>query len=109
MFVHWDFWNRTHISKHGVSQEEAEYIILHAAPPYPQDIGEGKIAVWGQTAAGRFLQVIFVYRSVEEIRLDDVPLHRRQALSEIDEVAYIIHARDLKPIEKRRFRRRRSL
>src|SRR4051794_34000251 len=107
MFPYWDAWNRDHATKHGVSEEEAAYVALHARPPYPQEIGDDKFAVWGSTPAGRFLQVVFTYWPVERVDLRNVPPNRLVELEDEDEVIYIIHARELAPREKRRLRRRR--
>ena len=82
----WNEWNRDHVAVHGVSPEEAEYVVDHAKRSYPEQIGDGKWRVRGQTAHGRFLQVIFVIE---------------------DDCYYVIHARGLTDKEKRRFRRRR--
>jgi hypothetical protein len=56
----WDDWNRDHVAAHGVLPEEAEYVVDHAKPPYPEQIGNGKWRVRGQSAHGRYMQVIFV-------------------------------------------------
>lgn len=82
----WNDWNREHIARHGVSEAEAEHVVNHAVTPYPERIGGGKWRVRGQTAHGRYLQVIFVIE---------------------DDVYYVIHARGLTEPEKRRLRRRR--
>jgi hypothetical protein len=74
------------VAVHGVLPEEAEYVVNHAAPPYPEYIGQGKWRVRGQTSTGRYLQVIFV------IEADGY---------------YVIHARGLTDREKRGLRRRR--
>ena len=81
----WNEWNIEHLDRHGVSAAEAEYVIDHAKPPYPEYIGDGKWRVWGQTAAGRYVQVIFIIE---------------------DDVYYVIHARGLSDSEKRTLRRR---
>jgi uncharacterized DUF497 family protein len=81
----WNDWNREHIAIHGVSPEEAEYVVNHGKPPFPDQIGDGKWRVLGQSADGRYLQVIFVIE---------------------DDVYYVIHARGLSDKEKRRLRRR---
>ncbi len=83
----WIDWNEEHIGNHGVSAEEAEQAITAASPPYPEKIGERKWRVWGPTAGGRFLQVIFVF--------------------DPDGTIFVIHARVLQDREKRRLRRRR--
>jgi hypothetical protein len=82
----WNDWNRDHIAEHGILPEEAEYVVNHAAAPYPEFIGDGKWRVRGQTASGRYLQVIFVIE---------------------DGTYYVIHARGLTDREKRQLRRRR--
>lgn len=108
MYVHLDLRNTEHIGKHGVTRKEAAYVALHAKAPYPETIGDGKYAVWGATPAGRFLQVLFVYRSVETVELEDVPPHHRLELDKINEVIYIIHARELTHDEKHQLKRRRN-
>jgi len=82
----WNNWNRDHIAEHGVLPEEAEYVVNHATPPYPEMIGDDKWRVRGQTATGRYLQAIFI----------------------VDEYGYyVIHARGMTDREKKRLRRRR--
>jgi uncharacterized DUF497 family protein len=87
MELRWIDWNRDKVAGHGVGSEEAEYVVLAARTPYPQRGLEGRWVVWGQTAAGRYLQVVYIY--------DD-------ALA-----AFLIHARPLNETEKRRLRRSR--
>jgi len=48
----WNRANREHIGKHGVTQEEAEYVVRHARSPFPRAIGDGKFLCWGQTRDG---------------------------------------------------------
>jgi uncharacterized DUF497 family protein len=83
----WNDWNRQKAAMHNVEPEEAEYVVRNARPPYPRRVGPAKYLAWGQTAAGAFLQVVFVKRD--------------------DEDAFVIHARPLKTKEVRRWRRRR--
>jgi hypothetical protein len=83
----WNAWNIQHIAEHGIEASEAEYVADYARRPYPKMIGDGKWVVIGQTAIGRYLQVIYV---------DD---------DDADTV-YVIHARALTDAEKRRLRRR---
>lgn len=83
----WNDWNVNHIAEHGVSVEEAENVVQHAAAGYPESAGEGKYRVRGQTAQGRYLQVIYIFDPAA--------------------VVYVIHARDLTDREKRALRRRR--
>jgi hypothetical protein len=82
----WNEWNVEHIGAHGVSPDEAEYLLDHARPPYPEPIGDDKWRVRGPTAAGRYIQVVFLF--------------------DPDDTVYIIHARGLNDHEKRQLRRR---
>jgi uncharacterized DUF497 family protein len=84
----WIEWNVDHIAEHDVSPDEAEFVVNHVRPPYPEIVGAGKFRVVGQTAAGRYLHVIFVIDPAGTI--------------------FVIHARDLTDSEKRRLRRRRK-
>ncbi len=86
MEFRWNDWNESHIAAHGVEPEEAEEIVRKARAPYPLSSGDEKLLVWGPTADGRILQVVFV-------------------LDEEDSV-FIIHARPLTDKEKTRYRRR---
>lgn len=43
-----------------MSPDEAEFVIDHAKPPYPQMIGDGKRIVIGQTRDGFYAQVVYV-------------------------------------------------
>ena len=83
----WNSWNIEHIAEHGVTPDEAEYVVRHARPPFPREVGNGKVLARGQTFTGTYLQVIFI--------LDP------------EETIYVIHARPMKDIEKRQFRRSR--
>jgi hypothetical protein len=82
----WNDWNRDHIAVHGVSAAEAEYVVNHAAAPYPEQIGDDKWRVRGRTAYGRYLQVIFLF--------------------DPDDRVFVIHARGLSEREKHQLRRR---
>ena len=53
-------WNRDKVADHGVQPDEAEFVIDHARRPYPMKIDDEKRLVWGQTPAGRCLQVIYL-------------------------------------------------
>ena len=88
MDFRWNDWNRDHIAEHGITPEEVEEVVTLAKPPFPEYRGDGKHAVWGQTASGRCLQVIYI--------VDPHPLR------------YVIHARTLDEQEKRSLRRRRK-
>lgn len=84
----WNEWNLEKCAKHGVSREEAEYLVNHARAPHPRRTGDQKILVKGQSEVGRYLQVIY--------------------LLERDDVVFVIHARSLHENEKRRLRRSRK-
>ncbi len=88
MNFRWNEWNRDHIGAHGILPEEAEFVVRNARPPYPEERGDDKWRVWGQTDSGRFLQVVFLVDPNERI--------------------YIIHARPLTDREKKRYRRRKK-
>lgn len=87
MVFRWNSWNEGKVAMHGVEPAEAEYVVHNARLPYPEHREDDKWLVCGQTAGGRFLQVIYVRDS--------------------DGAIYIIHARPLTDREKRRYRRRR--
>jgi hypothetical protein len=105
----WNEWNVRHIAKHGVTPQEAEYVVRHARPPWPQEIGDDKIRVWGQTANGRHLEVMFVLPPDNEV--DGMSLTPTE-LADFSEgnaqVAYVIHAMDLTQDMKRQYRRRKG-
>ena len=84
----WNAWNRDHIGEHGISPAKAEYIVSNARWPYPRYEGDGRFRVIGQSAAGEYLQVVFIF---------DPP-----------GVVYVIHARPLSNRERRRYRRGRK-
>ena len=80
-----------------------------AAPPFPREIGNDKYLVWGQTGGGRYLQVIFVYRSEDEVDFDALSAADLLAMSEGTAVfIYVIHAMELTPRMKKQFRRKRK-
>ena len=108
----WDQWNIDHIGKHAVTKAEAESVVEHAAPSYPRPVGDGKWLVRGQTAAGRYLQVIYVIRApgaadmeldYEEMTLEDI----LQLTEENPARFYVVHARDLTRRESLNYRRSR--
>ena len=82
----WNDWNIEHIAEHLIAPADAEYVVRRARRPLPEDIGDGKFWVAGQTASGRYLQVIYVFSP--------------------EDVIFVIHARPLNRAEKRRLRRR---
>ena len=86
MKFRWNAWNEEHLAAHGVEPEEAEDVILTARSPFPLGQDDEKYLVWGPTASGRLLQVVFVI--------------------DPDATVFVIHARPLTEREKKRYRRR---
>ncbi|MFI5379034.1 MAG: BrnT family toxin [Tepidisphaerales bacterium] len=86
MEFRWNEWNLEHATCHGVSPDEVEYVVEHARPPFPEEIGAEKFRVRGRTAEGRYVQVVYIF--------------------DPEDVVYVIHARDLTEREKRALRRR---
>jgi uncharacterized DUF497 family protein len=82
----WNEWNVEHIARHGVGPEEAEEVVDRATAPFPERHRRERLRVWGKTAEGRHIQVVFVLDPEGSI--------------------FVIHARPLTESEKRRFRRR---
>jgi uncharacterized DUF497 family protein len=82
----WNDANREHIGKHNITATEAEYIVRHARPPYPQKRENQKFYVAGRIPDGTYIQVVFI--------IDPPP------------IIYVIHARPLNDDEKRIYRRR---
>ena len=82
----WNQWNVDHIAEHGITPEEAEYVVEHARPPYPERTADNKRRVRGPAPDGRFIQVVYFYSPADTI--------------------YIIHARPLTENEKQALRRR---
>jgi hypothetical protein len=103
----WEEWNIDHLSRHAVTPAEAEHVIENAEPPWPQQKGDDKLVAWGPTEAGRLLQVIFVLKAPEEVAFDALSIDEWADLDESDRVVYVIHAMDLTPAMKRRYRTRR--
>jgi hypothetical protein len=109
MICYWDDWNREHATRHGVSEAEIEFALSHAVPPYPEYLGAGKYLVRGHTSAGRYVQLIFVHKSFEEIDFEKMSIEEISRLeSSTGPFAYVIHARPLIEREKWRYRRRRK-
>jgi uncharacterized DUF497 family protein len=109
MIFSWDDWNVEHIGEHGVTRDEAEFVVRHAAPPFPAESADGKSVVWGKSRDGRYLQVIFVHRSEEEIDYESLTLGDLLSLEDNGgPVIYVVHAMDLTAKMKRQYRKRRS-
>ena len=84
----WNDWNVDHIALHGVTVEQAEYLVVSARRPWPSYEGDGRWLVRGQDANGMHLQVVS--------RID------------VAGTIYVIHARPLTDREKRQARRRKK-
>lgn len=82
----WNDWNVEHLARHAVETSEAEEVVEGASAPFPDRHGREKLRVWGKTAEGRHLQVVFVLDPEGSV--------------------FVIHARPLTETEKGRFRRR---
>lgn len=88
---------------------EAEQVVRGARPPFPRETGEDKFLVWGQTDAGRYLQVVFVRPDHDEVDPESLDLSELIDYSEgAAEVIYVIHAMELDDSRKRRYRQLRS-
>jgi len=101
----WDEDNSEHIAEHGVSPDEAEYVIERAMPPFPRTAGDGKFILWGRTDYGSCLQVGFVYLTDER-----VDVSRLQPMELLDfeaggKVLYVFHAMPMTSDQKRQYRR----
>jgi hypothetical protein len=104
----WNRANTEHIVKHGVKRAEAEQVVRGARSPWPTKSEDQKRLVWGQTGAGRYLQVIFFYPEDKDVDVESLTLPDLISWSDgLDRVVYVIHARDLEDDEKRQFRKRR--
>lgn len=68
----WNDWNSAHVTNYGSNAASAEYVVSHAEYPFPREIGDGKFLVWGRTATGDFLEVIFAFRIPEELEFADL-------------------------------------
>jgi hypothetical protein len=109
MIFAWDETNCEHLAKHAVSAAEAQEAILAAQPPFPQEIGDGKLVVWGQTAGGRYLQVIFVLKTPREVPYESVAVEDWLEIENrrVNRIVRVIHAMELTPSMKKRLRKRR--
>lgn len=81
--LRWNEWNIEHIQRHGVIQDEVEEVCY--SKHFAIKSGKGKIALWGQTAEGRYLLVILVIEEYGDF--------------------YPVSARDMDQKEKRQYRK----
>jgi uncharacterized DUF497 family protein len=108
MIFAWDDTNRDHLMVHGVSVEEAEQIVYRASDPYPEDIGDGKFVVWGQTESGRYLQVILVFKVPDDVLYESLSMEDWLEIERgrIPDIVRVIHAMELTSAMKRRLKKR---
>jgi|SRR5690348_13442547 len=106
----WDEWNRKHVKKHGSNLADAKYIVQHAENPFPREIGDGKYLVWGQTASGQYLQVIFAFKLPQELAFADLEFLDWGTMIDYPATVsiYICHAMPMKPSQIRQYRKIRS-
>jgi hypothetical protein len=109
MIFAWDELNCEHLAKHSVSAAEAQEIILTARRPFPQELGDGKLVVWGQTAAGRYLQVIFVLKAPREVPYESLCVEDWLEIEArgLSQIVRVIHAMELTLSMKKGLRKRR--
>jgi hypothetical protein len=104
----WDRWNREHVSAHGVSQDDAVFVVRNVSPPFPEPVGNGKHRVCGTAPGGRLIQVIFAFSSPERMNYEEMTYDDIVRLeSGTGPYVYIVHARSLTPSEKRGLNKRR--
>jgi uncharacterized DUF497 family protein len=105
----WDDINRLHLTKHNVSPQEAQEAVAGARPPYPMEIGDDKLVVWGQIEHGRYLQIIYVLKKPQEVAYESLSIEDWLDVEsgEVTEIVRIIHAMDLTPAMKKQFNKRR--
>jgi uncharacterized DUF497 family protein len=104
MLFQWDQKNTAHIAEHGVSPEEAEYVVRRAVPPFPRRVPDGKSLVWGATDDGEFLQVIFVILEDDRVDVDGMSPAQVLSFADGEEVVYVVHAMPLTSSQKSQFR-----
>ena len=109
MIFAWDDNNRTHLAKHNVRPEEAEEVVVGVRPPFPMEIGDEKLVVWGQTDDGRYLEVIFVLKPPQDVLYESLTAEDWHEVESgrATEIIRVIHAMDLTPAMKKRLRKRR--
>lgn len=109
MVFSWDDVNREHIARHRVTSEEAEDVVRNAESPFPETIEDDKFVVWGSTESGRYLQVIYVLKTPDEIGYESLTVEDWMGVEagEITVVIRVIHAMDLTARMKRNLRKRK--
>jgi hypothetical protein len=89
----WNQANIDHIWKHRIFPADAEYVLRNAGKGFPRKIGDGKWLVKGQTEAGTYLQVIFIYPPDDRVDVDSLSVPDLIEYSDGNaRVIYVIHA-----------------
>lgn len=98
----WTRKNVEHIAEHGITPEEAEYVVTFGRTiPH----GDAKFLARGRTRDGRYVQVIYVLES-DAAELDYAELDLL-AVEETADGVVVIHARPLTEAEKSALRGRK--
>ncbi len=101
-----DSWNRGHIGSHSVSEREAEAVVRAASASVPAQDRPAEAPRVGQDVGRQVLSVIFVIRAAAQIDYESIGIEDIINLGDDDVPrTYVIHARDLTPAEKSRYRR----
>lgn len=101
----WTSANIAAATKHGVSTDEAEHVVRHESPPWPEKIttADDVYLVWGRTSAGGYVEVIYrMLTDDSNIEFEEV---ESVDLDEGGDTVLIFHARPLTDSEKKRYRR----
>jgi uncharacterized DUF497 family protein len=99
----WNRKNAEHIAEHGIVPAEAEHVVLHGRTTYQ---GDRKWLARGQTAQGRYVQVIYVMESdAAEVDYADADL---VTIDDSTDAFYVIHARPLTSAERSALKRKRK-
>jgi hypothetical protein len=106
IYFAWDEKNVAHIAEHGVTPPEAEHVVAHPATGYPVPHDDDKILTRGQTAQGRYIQVIYV--ELDEAADVDYSTVDLVALEMAADAYYVIHSRPLTDAERQAIRGNRK-
>jgi hypothetical protein len=106
----WDHWNKVHVTKHGASEADAQYVIAHAKDPFPREIGDDKFLVWGKNPSGRLLQVVFAFKLPEDLEFTSLAVLDWATLIDYEGTiaVYVIHAMPLTSKQLKQYRKIRS-
>ena len=97
-----------HIARHRIERHEAEYVVAHAdAKNVGGSDDDDRLRVWGETAAGRLIQVVFTFKAAEDVAYHELTPEQWDDVVSGYPVAVVFHARDLSTAEKAVYRRRR--